>query len=59
MDKMLTQFEICGDHKEWLDAMASKHGLPDADKALRVLLDFAIEDGNEAEIFENIRCRHC
>ena len=29
--------------KEWLDEMAAKHSLPDASKALRVLIDYAIE----------------
>ena len=44
---------------EWLQEMAKKHHLPDQDKALRVLLDFAVEDGDEAVIFEQMRCRHC
>jgi hypothetical protein len=47
------------DHKAWLESMAVKYKLPDASKALRVLLDFAMEDGDEKTIFRQIRCRHC
>ena len=43
----------------WLEEMVAKHSLIDKSKALRVLLDYAIEDGSEAEIFEHERCRFC
>ncbi|HCU81106.1 MAG: hypothetical protein CL789_01715 [Chloroflexi bacterium] len=45
--------------KEWLEEMATKHSLPDASKALRILIDYAIEEGPENEIFNYIRCRYC
>ena len=45
--------------KEWLDEMASKHSLPDTSKALRILIDYAIEEGTETDIFDYVRCRYC
>ena len=47
------------EQKEWLETMASKHSLSDASKALRVLIDYAIEEGSEDEIFAYTRCRYC
>jgi hypothetical protein len=57
--KVTQTYTLHAEQKAWLEAMAAAHALPDASKALRVLLDFAIQDGNEEEIFETIRCRHC
>ena len=47
------------EQKEWLEAMASKHSLQDISKALRVVLDYAIEADSEDEIFQQTRCRFC
>jgi len=58
-EKVDQSFTIESDQKEWLNKMAQEYHLPDASKALRVLLDYAIEDGQPAEIFDTIRCRHC
>ena len=46
---------------EWLDSVTEEYGLPDESKALRILLDYAIEEGNKDEIFSdiNMRCRYC
>ena len=45
---------------EYLTEMAEKHGLPDASKALRCLINFAMsETGQEEEIFQTIRCMDC
>ena len=52
-------FDIYGDQLEWLKKMVADHGLPDEGKALRCLINYAIEDGNLEEIFDTIRCRHC
>ncbi len=57
--KVLESFEIEGDQLEWLRLMAREHGLPDASKALRVVLDYAMYDGDEDDIFGSIRCRRC
>ena len=58
-DKVEVKLMVHQKQLEWLQEMAKKHHLPDQDKALRVLLDFAAEDGDEAAIFEQLRCRHC
>ena len=50
---------IQAEQKEWLQAMASKHSLSDVSKTLRVLIDYAIEEGSEGEIFDYVRCRYC
>ncbi len=60
-DKVSQEFEIEREQLEWLGEIAKAYGLDDEDKALRVLLDFAIEDGNRDFIFssDNTRCRFC
>ena len=48
--------------RQWayLEAMAKKHGLPDASKALRCLVNFALEEADhEGDIFQEIRCSDC
>lgn len=57
--KVTGSFEIEADQQVWLENMAQRHQLRDASKALRVLLDYAIEDGDEKAIFETIRCTRC
>lgn len=52
-------YELNDDQHEWLEKMAEEHGLPDASKTLRILIDYAIQDGDADEIFTQIRCRHC
>ena len=54
-------FEIEQEQLDWLGEIAENYGLADEDKALRVLLDFAIQDGDSDLIFstENMRCRFC
>jgi len=61
MDKSKTTvtYTLEQDQIAWLEKMAAEHDLPDASKALRVLLDYAAEDGDQREIFGIIRCRHC
>ena len=39
--------------------MAAQHGLPDASKALRVVIDHAMYDADEDRIFMERRCRRC
>ena len=44
----------------YLESMAEKHGLPDPSKALRCLVNYAIEEGSqEGAIFQEIRCTDC
>ena len=54
-------FEIAKELREWLDSITEEYGLTDESKALRILLDYAIEEGNKDEIFSdiNMRCRYC
>ena len=60
-NKISISAEIEEDHLEWLENIAVKFDLPDTDKALRIILDFAIQDNDQDEIFapENMRCLHC
>jgi hypothetical protein len=39
--------------------MAETYSLPDASKALRVVLDYALQDADEEQIFMAMRCRRC
>jgi len=57
--KIVEPLEIEADQLEWLKDMAREHGLPDAAKALRVVLDHAMLDADEDEIFATVRCRRC
>ncbi len=57
--KVNVSLDIEQDQKDWLESMAQKHSLPDASKALRVLLDYAIEEGDEQDIFGKVRCLRC
>ena len=44
----------------FLKEMAAKHNLPDESKALRCLLDYAIEQaGTQDDIFKKIHCLGC
>lgn len=53
-------FTIESDQREWLEKMAAAHDLPDASKALRVVLDHAMHEvADEAMLFDTIRCHHC
>ncbi len=60
-DKVTHTFEIESEQRDWLGEVAEEYGLADEDKALRVLLDYAIEDGDNETIFaaHNMRCRFC
>ncbi len=57
--KVLEPLEIEADQLEWLKAMAESYSLPDASKALRVVLDHAMQDADEDQVFMAIRCRRC
>jgi hypothetical protein len=57
--KVVESLEIESDQLEWLKDMAESHELPDLSKALRVVLDHAMMDADEDDIFGAIRCRRC
>lgn len=57
--KIVEKVEIEADQLEWLKEMAESHQLADFSKALRVVLDHAMMDADEDDIFAAIRCRRC
>ena len=61
MNKIDQTFEIEQEQLDWLGEIAENYGLADEAKALRVLLDYAIQDSDNDLIFsaENMRCRFC
>jgi hypothetical protein len=45
---------------EFLEAMAAKHGLADAGKAIRCLINYARENPDKhADMFDEVRCLDC
>jgi hypothetical protein len=60
-DKVTHEFEIESEHREWLEEVAEEYDFQDESKALRVLLDYAIQDADKDMVFsnENMRCRYC
>ena len=44
--KLRVTFEVYPDSLAMLNDIAQRHGLPDASKALRCLLDYAATDGD-------------
>jgi hypothetical protein len=57
--KIIEKVEIEADQLEWLKEMAENHQLADFSKALRIVLDHAMMDADEDDIFAAIRCRRC
>lgn len=57
--KIVQPVEIEADQLEWLREMAENHELADISKALRVVLDYAMMDADEDDVFGTIRCRRC
>jgi len=57
--KITQTVELNEEHVVWLQEMAAAYALPDLDKALRVVLDFASSEAEAATIFDTIRCRRC
>ncbi|MGF1624453.1 MAG: hypothetical protein ACFCVH_06180 [Alphaproteobacteria bacterium] len=58
-DKTAHSFELVDDQLAFLERMAADYNLADAGKALRTLIDFAIEEGDREQIFTEIRCLRC
>ena len=52
-------FSIQEDMIGMLDYLADKYKLADRSKALRVILDYVVEDGDIEEIFTVQRCLRC
>ena len=58
-EKKTYSYELNEDHHLWLEEMAEAFSLDDESKALRVALDYLIEEGDLDMVFSEIRCRHC
>ena len=60
-DKIELTIDLETDHLDWLSEIIQYYHLPNESKAIRILLDYAIQDADKDEIFspDNIRCRHC
>ena len=43
----------------WPEEMTSNYALADVRKALRIVLDYCIEEGDKNHIFKKVRCRRC
>ena len=61
MAKVSISIEVEDEQADWLTENAVEYGLTDQSKALRVLLDYAIQDVESDLIFsdDNSRCRFC
>tara|TARA_B100000945_G_C20157845_1_gene491674 strand:- start:43 stop:285 length:243 start_codon:yes stop_codon:yes gene_type:complete len=54
------EVELKDFQNEYLNDMVKKYDLPDTAKAIRILIDFAIEKADmESEIFQDERCHSC
>lgn len=51
--------ELNENHVLWLKEMAEKFGLFDQDKALRIVLDYVMDEAEQTVVFEEVRCNHC
>ena len=60
-NKIELTLSLESDHLDWLSEIIQDYDLPDESKAIRVLLDYAIEDADKDEVFspDNMRCKHC
>ena len=60
-DKIELTLSIESDQLDWLSEIIQDYDLPNESKAIRILLDYAIEDADKDEVFspDNMRCRHC
>ena len=59
--KVKTDWEVRDYHINFLKDMAEKYGIKDEAKAMRVLIDYALQDGDVDLIFDkkNMRCIAC
>jgi hypothetical protein len=59
-EKQVYSFELEPSKAAFLQQMADNHGLPDAGKALRCLIDYARDHPEaQAEIFAEVHCVDC
>ncbi|MDE2998296.1 MAG: hypothetical protein OXU79_04370 [Gemmatimonadota bacterium] len=59
-DKKTFEITLETHHKAFLDEVAARYGLEDASKAVRCLVNFAIDEPDEQDrIFDEVRCLDC
>ena len=59
-EKKDISFTIYSDQDEMLEQIVEAYNLPDKSKAIRCLLDYVEENGeNWDDMFQTIRCNHC
>jgi hypothetical protein len=59
-DKLSYSIEMEPSKAQFLEDMASQHGLADIGKAVRCLINYARENPDrQAEIFADVRCVDC
>ncbi|HEB27764.1 MAG TPA: hypothetical protein ENI05_08305 [Porticoccus sp.] len=52
-------FDLNEDHIAWLKGMTDKFSIEDEGKAMRIVLDYVMEEAALETVFEVIRCNHC
>jgi hypothetical protein len=59
--KVKTEVEVRDYHLNFLKDQMEKYRIPDEGKAIRILLDYALVDGDLDQIFDrkNMRCIAC
>ena len=60
-NKIELTLSLESDHLDWLSEIIQDYDLPDESKAIRILLDYAIEDADKDEVFspDNMRLKLC
>lgn len=56
--KVSSKYTIDYAHDQYLSEMVSKHKLAGKDKAVRIIIDYAMTSEDKATIFEVKRCNH-
>tara|TARA_R110000824_G_scaffold318073_1_gene505228 strand:+ start:52630 stop:52836 length:207 start_codon:yes stop_codon:yes gene_type:complete len=57
--KRSCQVELNQSHVDWLKEMMELYGLFDEDKALRIVLEYVMDEADHETIFTEVRCNHC
>jgi len=59
-DAKAYSIDLENEKMQFLQDLATKHGLPDIGKAIRCLINYARENPDKhAEIFDEVRCLDC
>lgn len=61
MPKQLYQIELEERQYQFLEQMVRTYGLPDIDKAIRILIDYSVESDPQVRqtIWNEVRCLDC